>query len=47
MKSEVTHVSECSHITEKLTFMASQEGKGKTGEVKHGGNIDSVFLQSK
>lgn len=29
---------ECSHIIEKFTLMASQEGKGKTGEVKHSGN---------
>lgn len=31
------HPFECNHIIEKFT-LASQEGKGKTGEVKHGGN---------
>lgn len=38
---------DCSRFIEKVSLMASQEGKGKTGEVKHSGNINSVFLQRK
>lgn len=41
-----SHASKCSHVIEKLT-LASQAGKGKTGEVKYSDNIDSVFLQKK
>lgn len=40
------HACQCNRIIEKFT-LASQAGKGKTGEVKQSGNTNSAFFLEK
>lgn len=41
---EWDHTFGCNHLIEKFT-LTSQEGKGKTGEVKHSGDKLSFFRE--